>query len=226
MPVFEQASLLTRQDVRFLWSNDGFRSFDDFLATFSASKRKKIKRERRRIAEQNIVVSTIPAAQLTKEQWQDIYELCAATFYRRGHQPYLGLDFFLQMSPELGKHCLVNVACIGERIVGAAILFRDKTTLYGRYWGGLPGLDCLHFETCYYRGIEYCIEEQLTTFDPGTQGEHKLSRGFAPVTTWSAHWLADAQCKNAVASFLDVERNQVIAYMNELRRHLPFRQQP
>ncbi len=223
LELLNHESLITRQDVRFLWTNEGYSSFDDFLSTFSADKRKKIRRERRRIAEQGISVRTIPANQLSDAQWRAVYDLCSATFYRRGHAPYLGLDFFQALAPKMGEQFMVNVATINDQIVGAAIFFCDSTTLYGRYWGGVEGLDCLHFETCYYRGIEYCIERKLDAFDPGTQGEHKLRRGFAPVPTWSAHWLADPDFRSAIADYLSEERAQVDAYMKDLRSHLPFR---
>lgn len=224
LDTLNEQSLITRQDVRFIWRNDGYSSFDDFLETFSADKRKKIRRERRRIAEQGIHVSTTPALQLATEEWAVVYDLCAATFYRRGHAPYINLEFFQALAPLLGDRLLVNVARIGKLIVGAAILFQDSKTLYGRYWGGVEGLDCLHFETCYYRGIDYCIEQKLASFDPGTQGEHKLKRGFAPEPTWSAHWIADPEFGRAVANYLANERLHVVAYMNDMRSHLPFRQ--
>ena len=222
----EEATLMTRQDVRFLWTNAGYSDFDDFLTTFSARKRKSLRRERRRIDEQQILVETVRAEQLTLDEWRIVYELCAITFLRRGNHPYLSLEFFLGLAPILGENLLVNVARIDKQIVGAAILFRDDETLYGRYWGGVDGLDCLHFETCYYRGIEYCIEQNLKAFDPGTQGEHKLKRGFSPVATWSSHWIADDRFSAAIRSYLKEERKQVEAYMTELCNHLPFRTEP
>ena len=109
------------------------------------------------------------------------------------------------------------------QIVGAAILLRDSKTLYGRYWGGVDGLDCLHFETCYYRGIEYCIEHGLEFFDPGTQGEHKLRRGFAPTRTWSAHWIAEPRFRAAIGDYLAAEREHVAAYISGLEERMPFR---
>ncbi|MDH3647949.1 MAG: GNAT family N-acetyltransferase [Gammaproteobacteria bacterium] len=219
----EKESLMRRQDVRFIWTNADYSNFDDFLSTFSADKRKKLRRERRRIVEQNICVNTVRAEQLTNEEWQAVYELCSMTFLRRGNQPYLSLDFFLALAPIMGERLLVNIARIDSQIVGAAILFRDDRTLYGRYWGGMDGLDCLHFETCYYRGIEYCIEQKLDAFDPGTQGEHKLRRGFAPTATWSAHWISDHDFNSAIGSYLNEERKQVAVYMAELQNRLPFR---
>ncbi|MBT8137058.1 MAG: GNAT family N-acetyltransferase [Gammaproteobacteria bacterium] len=223
LPALEDEAMMLREDVRFMWQNHGYRDFDDFLATFSASKRKKLRRERRRIKEQGIGVTTVPAASLSPGEWQAVYDLCSATFYRRGHAPYLSLEFFCELAGQLQEQMLVNLARINEQLVGAAILFRDNNTLYGRYWGGIEGLDCLHFETCYYRGIDYCIEHQLQNFDPGTQGEHKLRRGFAPTTTWSAHWIADPRFALAIANYLRQEREHVARYAAELQQHLPFR---
>ncbi len=218
------AGMLARRDVRFLWRDEGFEGFDDFLNAFSAKNRKKIRRERRRVAEQGITVETVRADTLTRDEWRTVYGLCAITFMRRGHSPYLSLEFFLDLADCLGSQLLVNVARANSQIVGAAILFRDSRNLYGRYWGGLPGLDCLHFETCYYRGIEYCIEQGLQTFDPGTQGQHKLRRGFAPSLTHSGHWIADPGFRDAIDRYLEMERTGVDDYRDELQDHLPFRQ--
>ncbi|MBT8131212.1 MAG: GNAT family N-acetyltransferase [Gammaproteobacteria bacterium] len=223
LPGLQEAAMLRRDDVRFLWRNRDYKTFDSFLQDLRSNKRKKIRRERLRIAEQNIVVQTMAASELSENDFESVYQLCARTFLRRGNQPYLSLEFFQSIAPLLQDQMLVNLARIDQEIVGAAILFRDDTTLYGRYWGGLDGLDCLHFETCYYRGIEYCIDNGLTSFDPGTQGEHKLSRGFSPVTTLSTHWLADQSFHAAVARYLLEERKHVADYKSELIRHRPFR---
>ncbi len=218
--------LLLREDCRFLWKNAGYASFEDFLGTLRSARRKQIRRERRRVAEQGITVKTLVAEGLDTPAWREVYAMIARTFVHRGHMPYLSLQFFRTVARLFGPRMLVNLASRDGAAIGAAILFRDDEALYGRYWGALGEYDCLHFETCYYRGIEYCIEHGLAHFDPGTQGEHKVRRGFAPVRTYSAHSIADPRFRAAIAAWLDGERERNAHYMNDVAEHLPFRRTP
>ena len=144
-------------------------------------------------------------------------------FMRRGRPPYLNRAFFAQVARTMPEQIQIVLARFQGEPIATAICFRDNTTLYGRYWGSLADFHSLHFEVCYYQGIEYCIREQLSTFEPGTQGEHKIARGFTPTATWSNHWLRDADFSDAVRQFLRREEAHVDAYMAELAEHVPYR---
>jgi hypothetical protein len=217
------AGWLTRSDCHFQWHNRGYGSFEDFLATFSADKRKKARRERRRVAEQGIVFQTFSGPQLDAKLLARIYEFHASTFARHGHLPYLNLECLQELAATMGDQLLVKVAQQAGEPVATAIFFRSNSTLYGRYWGAAGEFHSLHFEACYYQGIELCIELGLQRFEPGTQGEHKLARGFEPVITHSAHWMADEQLRAAVANYLRRERRAIDGYAAAAAQHLPFR---
>ncbi|MCC5795597.1 MAG: N-acetyltransferase [Chromatiales bacterium] len=218
-----RAGLLIRKDCQFHWHNHGYASFDGFLAGFTAEKRKKARRERRRIAEAGISFQWLDGHQLEPERWERIMPLYASTFWRRGREPYLPPGFFAEVSRTLPDQLRVVVAMHDGREIAAAICFLGDDTLYGRYWGADGDYHSLHFETCYYQGIEYCIEHGIERFEPGTQGEHKVSRGFVPSETWSAHWLAQPQFLAAVDDYLRHERRHVERYMAAVDEHLPYR---
>ena len=215
--------LLTRKSCQFHWHNDGYQSFDDFLARFSSAKRKKARRERRRIAEAKVQFQHLQGDELGSEDWDTVFKFYAHTFLRRGRTPYLNRAFFADIVTTMPESLVVILARFEGQPIAAAICFRSSDTLYGRYWGSLADFHSLHFETCYYQGIDYCIREGLSRFEPGTQGEHKISRGFTPIATWSNHWLIDPEFGHAVAEFLDRERLHVEAYMEELAAHAPYR---
>lgn len=219
----DAAGFVRREDCRFVWHNRGYTQFDDFLANLRAARRKEIRRERRRVRAQGIEVATLVASELSANELRTVYELTAGTFILHGHQPYLDLACVQELAVACNEQMLVNLARRGRDIVGAAILFRDDESLYGRYWGAAADIDCLHFETCYYRGIDYCIEHGLRNFDPGTQGEHKLRRGFAPDVTQSAHWVAATEFRAAIAAFASAERAATREYMSLAAEHLPYR---
>jgi predicted N-acyltransferase len=219
----DKAGWLARNDCHFQWQQRGYRNFEEFLATFSAEKRKKTRRERRRVLEQGIHFETLTGAQLTPAQLVAVYEFQAATFARHGHLPYLSLACFRALANGMADRMLVKLAIRDQRPVAAAVYFRSDTTLYGRYWGAGGDYHSLHFEACYYQGIDLCIELGLQRFEPGTQGEHKLARGFEPVITRSAHWIADAPLRAAVASYLKREQRAVANYAAAAAEHLPFR---
>lgn len=217
------AGWLLRRDCHFQWHNRGYRDFEDFLAAFSADKRKKAKRERRRVREQGIEFRTIGGLQLSERQLDCVYAFHAMTFLRHGHNPYLNRSFFGRVARALGAALMVKLAMQGERPVAAAVFFRSEDTLYGRYWGAEADYHSLHFETCYYQGIDYCIEQGLQHFEPGTQGEHKIARGFEPAITWSAHWIENAAMRRAIAAYLQREGESILAYASEADAHAPFR---
>jgi predicted N-acyltransferase len=215
--------LLLRRDCQFHWYNHGYADFDAFLATFTAEKRKKVRRERRRVVEAGIEFQTLGGAELDERSWRTIYALHADTFLRHGHTPYLSLEFFRELARTMPDHLVVQRALRGTRTIGAAICFRGGDTLYGRYWGASEEHHSLHFETCYHQGIDYCIREGLQRFEPGTQGEHKVSRGFEPAITWSAHWIADERFARAIETYLEREAAAVNEYATQVSAHVPFK---
>jgi uncharacterized protein len=218
----ERAGYLRRHDCRFLWHNRGYRTFDDFLATFRADKRKKARRERRKVAESGVTFRTLAGEDIDAAQWQTIFGFSERTFLRHGNGHYLNVEFLLRVSAALPGTVVVKLAERAGNPIAAAIFFEGGGWLYGRYWGSATQEDSLHFEACYYQGIEHCIARGLEYFDPGTQGEHKLARGFEPTRTTSAHWLEHAGFRDAVARYLDRERAAIDAYIESAREHLPF----
>ena len=218
-----RAGFLARKGCQFHWANGGYGTFDEFLGRFSADKRKKAKRERRRVAEAGIVFEHLRGNEPTPADWDAILELYSRTFWRRGREPYLNRAFFAAIAASMPESLLVVLARQHGVPIATAICFRSSTTLYGRYWGTSADFHSLHFETCYYQGIDYCIREGLERFEPGTQGEHKVARGFVPQPTWSCHWLRDGDFHRAVGSFLAREARHVDAYMDEVGEHVPYR---
>lgn len=223
LELLEAAGLLLRRGVQFHWLNRGYGDFADFLVGFNADKRKKLKRERRAVAEAGLRIEARHGDAIDAPLWAAIHRHYRDTFVRHGNHPAFSLAFFQRVAAALGPRMVVFVAWQGEAPVASAICYRDGTALYGRHWG--TGIDCpgLHFELCYYSGIEYAIAHGLQRFEPGAQGEHKLSRGFEPVSTWSAFWIADARMREAVAGFLAREGEAVQDYQAEMARHLPYK---
>jgi hypothetical protein len=214
---------LLRRDCHFQWHNRGYRDFADFLGGFSAEKRKKARRERRRVLEQGIEFRTLRGAELSDAQLERVYQLHESTFLRHGHVPYLNRAFFARVARAPATGFFVKLALRESRPVAAAVFFHSTDTLYGRYWGADADYHSLHFEACYYQGIDYCIEHGLQHFEPGTQGEHKIARGFEPAITWSAHWIAELPLRRAIASYLTREGRAIDAYAIEADAHAPFR---
>jgi predicted N-acyltransferase len=214
---------LERIDCQFHWQNRGYGDFEDFLAGFTAEKRKKARRERRRVAEAGIRFEMRIGGELDALEWQRVYRLHAGTFHRHGNEPYLNPAFFAEISRTLPGQPQVLLARRGHELVATALFFRGADTLYGRYWGAAGDYHSLHFEACYHQGIEYCIREGLARFEPGTQGEHKLARGFSPTITYSAHRIADPRFAAAIGRYLDEERAAVRAYAADADQHVPFR---
>ena len=219
-----RAGLHRRKGCQFHWHNAGYASFAEFLETFSSAKRKKAKRERRRIAEAGIRFDRLYGDEVTPSEWDAVFEFYSRTFLRRGRLPYLNREFFDEVCRTMPRNVLVVLARFEQKPIAAAICFRSHTTLFGRYWGCLADFHSLHFETCYYQGIEFCIDNGLDRFEPGTQGEHKISRGFVPTPTWSNHWLFDLAFNRALEDLLIREQHHVDSYMQELESHLPYKQ--
>jgi uncharacterized protein len=214
---------LLRRDCQFHWTNRGYSSFEDYLATFTAEKRKKARRERRRVMEAGVRFETRFGGELDEALLDRIYELHRDTFLRHGHEPYLTRTFFSDAANSLPDSLMVKLALHGHTVVGAAIFFYCEQGLFGRYWGAAAEFHSLHFEACYHQGIEFCIERGIARFEPGTQGEHKVSRGFEPVITYSAHYIADPDFRAAIADYLAREAEVVDAYALEVQGHVPYR---
>ena len=218
------AGLLMRRGVQFHWFNRGYRDFDDFLAGFTAEKRKKLKRERRAVAESGLRLVTMHGDEIHDDLWLAIHGHYRDTFLRYGNHPAFPAVFFREAGRLLGRRMVVFLAFRDEAAVASAICYRDSSTLYGRHWGSATEVAGLHFELCYYQGIDYCIRNGLLTFEPGAQGEHKLARGFEPVPTWSAFWIEDPGLRQSVARFVEREDAAMQDYEAETFDRLPFRQ--
>jgi hypothetical protein len=216
------AGLIERRDCQFHWFNRNYESFDAFLSTFTAEKRKKVRRERRRVAEAGIKFDTHVGADIDARLWQTLYDFYADTFYRHGHEPYLNLDFFKRIAASCPELLMLKVARHGRQPIAVAIFFIGQDALYGRYWGAGGNYHSLHFETCYYQGIEFCIERQLARFEPGTQGEHKVPRGFVPSITRSAHDIIDPRFAAAIRAYADREARGVDEYAAAIGEHVPY----
>ena len=214
---------LARRDCQFHWSNRGYASFADYLESFTAEKRKKARRERRRVAEAGVRFETRFGGELQAPLLERIYALHRDTFLRHGHEPYLTPEFFAEVARRLPESLMVKLALHGRTVVAVAIFFWCQDALYGRYWGAAADYHSLHFEACYHQGIEFCIERGIPRFEPGTQGEHKVSRGFEPQLTWSAHFIADPQFRAAIADYLEREGAAVESYALEVQEHVPYR---
>jgi predicted N-acyltransferase len=222
----ERAGLIMRRDCQFHWYNQDYASFDAFLATFTAEKRKKAKRERRRVAEAGIEFDTLHGGDMDATLWDTVYSFYADTFYRHGHEPYLNLNFFKRIAAAMPDRLMLKVARMGAEPIAAAIFFVSDDALFGRYWGAGGNYHSLHFEACYYQGIEYCIEKRLRRFEPGTQGEHKVPRGFIPTLTQSAHFIADPRFAAAIRDFAKREARGVDHYAAAVNEHVPYHKAP
>ena len=218
----QRAGLIERRDCQFHWFNHGYDSFDAFLATFTAEKRKKAKRERRRVAEAGIEFDTRLGGEMDAASWRVVYEFYADTFYRHGHEPYLNLEFFKRIAASMPDKLMLKIARHGASPIAVAIFFVGEDALFGRYWGAGGNYHSLHFETCYYQGIEYCIEHGLQRFEPGTQGEHKVPRGFVPTLTSSAHDIVDPRFAAAIRDFAQREARGVEHYAAAVNEHVPY----
>ncbi|KAF7963291.1 hypothetical protein AWV80_11165 [Cupriavidus sp. UYMU48A] len=226
--LMEQAGMQMRHGVQFHWTNADYGSFDDFLATLSQKKRKNIRAERRHVAQAGITFRHLRGTEIDDPAWR-FFNRCYRQTYREHHStPYLNLDFFRRIGAAMPQHLLLVIAERAGQPIASSLLVYDDTpgisTLYGRYWGALEYHACLHFETAYYQPLEFCIRRGIGTFEGGAQGEHKMARGFLPVPTRSAHWLAHPSFADAVERFLAREREGIDAYLDELNERTPFAQ--
>ena len=221
---FEGYGLERRMGCQFHWRNPGYRSFDEFLATFTAAKRKSVRRERRRVVEQGVRLVRLSGQDASESDWAVFHRLYESTFDKRGGTPTLSLGFFMELAEQAPESVLLVLAYDGPKIVAAAFDLVGSRSLYGRHWGCFAEYHSLHFEACYYQGQDFCIERGLERFEPGAQGEHKISRGFLPTATWSTHWIADRRFGDAITRFLHAEIEHMETYIEAMQGRSPYRQ--
>ena len=218
-----ERGFLQRTDQQFHWDNAGYGTFDDFLAALSARKRKVIRRERRDAVESGIAIHQITGSDLTESVWDAFFAFYMETGSRKWGRPYLTRNFFSLIGERMADRILLVMAKRAGRWIAGAINFIGSDTLFGRHWGALEHHPFLHFELCYYQAIDYAITHKLQHVEAGAQGEHKLSRGYLPTTTYSAHYIADPALRRAIADYLSRERTYVEAAGKELLDAAPFR---
>ncbi|HZQ61553.1 MAG TPA: GNAT family N-acetyltransferase, partial [Casimicrobiaceae bacterium] len=217
------AGMLVRTGVQFHWVNPGYASFDDFLAAFNHDKRKKVRQDRRKLREAGVTFTRGLGAEITAKDWDFFYRCYQSTYRAHGSTAYLSRDFFHRIGRTMPQHLmLVQGWREGVRVCAALDVF-DDTTMWGRYWGATEYVPGMHFEACYYQAIDFCIARGLQRFEGGAQGVHKLARGLLPVTTYSAHAIADPAFRNAIAEFCARERVQIARTVEELEGSSPFR---
>jgi len=217
-----QYQAMVRIDCQFHWYNHEYRDFDEFLATLKAKKRKNIRQERRKVRDSGITIRQLDGKTATEKDWRSFNRMYREIYNRKYGAPAFNLKFFLDIAAGLGEQVLLVVAEAGSQTVAGALMYCDDKTLYGRHWGCDGYLDSLHFELCYYQGIDYCIANRLQRFDPGAQGEHKIARGFEPTETRSLHWIAERPFQQAIAEFVKREQNGVRGYIKAIRQHSPY----
>ena len=214
---------LVRHDCQFHWHNYGYTSFDDFLRKLSAKKRKNIRQERRRVADAKVNLRQLDGHTASDQDWKDFANFYNLTFEEKWGYPTLNYDFFCAVAKSLPEQTILVLADKNGRCIAGALMYRSDDTLYGRHWGCTETVNSLHFEACYYQGIEYCIEQGINRFEPGAQGEHKVSRGFEPTLTRSSHWLRQPDFKQPIDHYVRHEREAIASYIKEAQRHLPFK---
>jgi predicted N-acyltransferase len=213
---------LPRFDWQFHWHNRGWRDFDDFLDALTPKKRKNIRQERAQVTRAGVTCELRHGDELSDADWHAVHAFYQSTFDEKGNYAALTLDFFQHIAKAMPRRVLAVLCRRGDRLVAGAILLRGGDTLYGRYWGCSEQIPGLHFEACYYQGIDYCLRHGLQRFEPGAQGEHKLARGFLPVATHSCHYLADPRFRADVRDALAREGAHLRAYRDELMAHSPY----
>ena len=216
--------IMLRSDIQFHWQNHQYTDFDHFLASLSSRKRKNIRKERIAAHQHGLEIKMREGHELDAKEWSKVHELYAGIYHRKYGTATLSPAFFQHLGDSLGDRVLVVSASEANDIVATSVFFRSDSRLYGRVWGCEGYARDLHFECCYYQGIDYCIANQLEWFDPGAQGEHKLSRGFLPRKTWSGHWIAEPEFRTAIAGFLRQENQHINDYQTQLMQHSPYRQ--
>jgi predicted N-acyltransferase len=216
-----------RQAIQYHWFNKSYSTFDDFLDTFKSRKRKSVRKERSTVINHGISMTTIEGDGIDEELMQEFYRFYHLTYLKRsGQHGYLNLKFFLLLLANMPDNLVMICGIKNDKLIGAALCFKDNNTLYGRYWGCEKEYDFLHFEACYYQGIQFCIKNKLQRFDPGAQGEHKIPRGFEPIMTYSNHVIHHQEFNHAIKHFIDDEKIQIHSHIKHLSTLLPFKLEP
>jgi predicted N-acyltransferase len=228
MAAAQALGLLQRQTVQFHWQNHSWTDMDAFLASLNQEKRKKIRQERRRVSDAGVTFRWSMGSDISAEDWRFFYECYERTYLEHGNAPYLTPDFFERMKDTCADNWLLFIAeregrAMASSLIGVQGLGTSQGVAYGRYWGALERVDCLHFEACYYQPLQWCIEHGVQRFEGGAQGEHKMARALMPVSTHSAHWLADQRFSTAVENFLEREGAGVDNYLAHLDERNPFK---
>ncbi len=217
------AGFMLRSGVQFHWLNAGYKDFDDFLATLEKKKRKNIRAERRKVQEAGVTMRRVRGVDATDADWRLFNRCYQHTYKAHRSTPYLNLDFFQRIGRTMPENILLIIAERGGEPIASSMVIHSADTLFGRYWGELEHVPCLHFETAYYQPLEFCIEQKIAVFEGGAQGEHKMARGFLPTKTWSAHWLAHPAFADAIERFLEREQGGIDEYIDELNDRNPFK---
>ncbi|WP_428625100.1 GNAT family N-acetyltransferase [Sedimenticola sp.] len=216
--------LLTRHDVQFHWHNRHYRDFDQFLDGLVAKKRKNIRQERRRVVEAGVTLRRLNGHTASTHDWQRFTHFYNKTFSEKWGMATFNYGFFREVAAQLPDQVLLVLADLEGECIAGSLMYQSDTTLYGRHWGSDCWVDGLHFEACYYQGIEHCIEQGLACFEPGAQGEHKLPRGFVPTLTRSSHWIRDDGFRGPIARYTEHEQAAIAAYLDQLQASIPYRE--
>lgn len=221
----KERGFMLRDSVQFHWHNQGFENFEQFLAALTMKRRKNIRREREQVNGEGIVFKHVPGANSSSADWEFFYRCYANTYAEHRSDPYLNETFFKLLAQRMPNNLHLIIALRNDIPIASSLLVVDSknSKAYGRYWGAIEHIPCLHFETAYYQAIEYCISHKIQTFEGGAQGEHKMARGFLPTTIQSAHFIADPRFAKAVQHFLERERLRIGAYVDELAEHSPLK---
>ena len=223
LQVTETAGWLSRHTVQFHWHNAAYEDFDDFLKALNQEKRKKIKQERRKVAEAGVIFKAFEGVQIQSADWDFFYQCYAQTYFEHGNAPYLNRDFFQRMQDTMPENWVLFIAEKNGQRMACSLIGLGNNVAYGRYWGALERVDCLHFEACYYQPIAWCIAKGVERFEGGAQGEHKMARALLPIKANSAHWLAHPGFADAVEKYLEKEGHGVAAYLENLEGRSPLK---
>ena len=221
--LFLENKLIERFGYKFIWKNKQYETFNDYLNIFKSRQRKNIKNERKKISDLNITFQIKESDSLTLEDWEEFFKFYKNTYEERLQRPYLNIDFFKEIHKfkKILKPVIFFAVHDDKKIAGS-LCFIGNDTLYGRHWGSSFNIDSLHFETCFYQGIEFCIDKKINYFDPGVQGEHKIRRGFEPIRTSSFHYIKENDFRNAIIEFCEKEEVEINRYLKACERYTPF----
>ena len=219
-------NFIKRSGYKFIWGNKDYKTFDDYLNIFTSRQRKNIRNERDKIKKAGISFIVKDKNNLASEDWDDFYHFYKNTYYERMQKPYLNLNFFKLVHEKRHELNPVIFFAVQDNInIAASLCFNGKSVLYGRHWGALKDINSLHFECCYYQGIEYCIKNNISYFDPGVQGEHKIRRGFEVTETSSFHLIIKEDFRDAIKNFCEKEREEILRYIDACKKYTPIKKE-